>query len=318
MTTITHPQLVAALVKPPLHILQELTPYGVDLWHGATGIAGEAGELLEAILFPPEAGIDRVNVREELGDLYFYVEQVCQRTGIVLSREAIMSASLEANLNGVMLLPHAAAVAVHGSQVLDTVKKTAIYNKRLDLELLTNQLGALSSAMLTLGHMFGIEREEAMADNIHKLSKRYESLSYSDTAAQTRADKVQPPEGIIPSRKFFSGEPPVLPPETTDIVQPHVGKAEMTQGCKDILNRVFRESPLMLSDKEGQSQEVQDLMQFGYLTIDNGTAGVLLTDKGNEYIRTGGGVTIQKQQNAERIVRDVIAANPQAIADIVK
>lgn len=84
MSTITHTQLVAALVKPPAAIIDWLTPFTADIWHGATGVAGEGGELLEAILFRKNGEYDRVNIREELGDLYFYIEQLVQRTGLFM------------------------------------------------------------------------------------------------------------------------------------------------------------------------------------------------------------------------------------------
>lgn len=208
MTTllISHPQLVAALVKKPQDILDTLSIYNVDLWHGATGVAGEAGELLEAILFPPAEGIDVVNLREELGDLFFYMEQIVQRTGIILDWDALHEQSRNNIISPDAAIQHAASIAVHGSQVLDTVKKAALYNKALDVELLTNQLSALAVSMLTLALMFGLSRGECLNANIIKLSKRYSSLSYSDQQAQDRADKVQPPEGVIPSRKPFKGE----------------------------------------------------------------------------------------------------------------
>lgn len=213
MTThsITHPQLVTALVKPAPDIIATLTPYGVDLWHGATGVAGESGELLEAIVFPPATGIDRVNLREEMGDLYFYIEQITQRTGIVLAFDAAQEIADGADMRAKLALTYAASIAVHGSQVLDTVKKQAIYNKDLDVELLTNQLNALVASMATLGKMFQLERQECLNANIHKLSKRYQSLSYSDAAAQARADKR---DGQIPDRKFFKGD---QEPRTSDM-----------------------------------------------------------------------------------------------------
>lgn len=209
MTTlqITHPQLVAALVKKPQDILDTLSIYTVDLWHGATGVAGESGELLEAILFPPSEGIDVVNLREELGDLFFYMEQIVQRSGIVLDWDALHEQARNNIISPDAAIQHAASIAVHGSQVLDTVKKAALYNKALDVELLTNQLSALAVSMLTLGLMFGLSRGECLNANIIKLSKRYSSLSYSDQQAQDRADKVQPQEGVIPARKPFKGEP---------------------------------------------------------------------------------------------------------------
>lgn len=216
MTThsITHPQLVTALVKPPVDIITTLTPFGVDLWHGATGVAGEAGELLEAILFPPQTGIDRVNLREEMGDLYFYIEQITQRTGIVIAWDAAQEFADAADMRAKLALTYASQIAVHGSQVLDTVKKQAIYNKDLDSELLGNQLSALVMAMMSLGRMFQLTREECLNANIHKLSKRYQSLNYSDAAAQARADKQTGTDEVIPARKFFKGD---AEPRTSDM-----------------------------------------------------------------------------------------------------
>jgi len=239
MTTIsiTHPQLVAKLVKSPLLIIETLTPFSVDLWHGATGVAGEAGELLEAILYVKPEEVDRVNIREELGDLFFYMEQIVQRSGIAIDWDGADEIARHAIISPDQILPVGASLAIHASQVLDSIKKVALYNKPLDQELLTNQMGALAASAITLGYMFGLAHHECLAANIVKLSKRYASLSYSDQQAQDRADKVQPPEGIIPGRKYFSGDIPVLPAETKDVVQPHIPRTADMQDIADAEKR---------------------------------------------------------------------------------
>lgn len=116
---VTHPELVTALAKPGADIVASLTAEDAHLLHMAVGIAGEAGELLDAIkkVAIYRKSIDYANVIEELGDLEFYVEGL---------RQAL-----------------------------------------------------------------GISREETLEHNIHKLSKRYSSGSYSDTHAQERADKAE-------------------------------------------------------------------------------------------------------------------------------
>lgn len=66
-----------------------LTPSQAELLHAAIGIAGEAGELLDAVrnhVFDGQP-LDRDNVVEELGDLCFYLEAAMQVIGI--SREEI-------------------------------------------------------------------------------------------------------------------------------------------------------------------------------------------------------------------------------------
>lgn len=114
-----HAEMVKALVKPGEDILSQLTPEKVDAWHAATGVVGEAGELIDAVkkYAVYNKDIDRANVVEELGDLEFYMEQTRQ------------------NLQ--------------------------------------------------------ITRDETLQANMDKLAKRYEGFKYTDKAAQDRADKAK-------------------------------------------------------------------------------------------------------------------------------
>lgn len=79
-----HSEMVRLLRKHPTTILDALTPDVVDVMHACVGIAGEAGELLDAAKkqFAYGQQIDQENVIEELGDLEFYMEQLRQALGI--------------------------------------------------------------------------------------------------------------------------------------------------------------------------------------------------------------------------------------------
>lgn len=70
--------MVAKLAKPGENILEELTPDKAHLLHMAMGIAGEAGELLDAVKKHViyNKPIDRGNIVEELGDLRFYMKGI--------------------------------------------------------------------------------------------------------------------------------------------------------------------------------------------------------------------------------------------------
>jgi len=94
-TPTDYKDMVAALVKPGLDILLSLTPEKCNLWHMATGVSGEAGELLDAIKKHVAYGkeLDRTNVIEELGDLEFYIEGIRQELDI--SREETLTANME-------------------------------------------------------------------------------------------------------------------------------------------------------------------------------------------------------------------------------
>lgn len=82
-TTISYIEFVDSLIKPAGEILSAMTPGQANLIHMALGIAGEAGELVDAIkrntMYNKPLDLD--NVKEELGDLLFYM------TGIMIELE---------------------------------------------------------------------------------------------------------------------------------------------------------------------------------------------------------------------------------------
>lgn len=92
--------MVAMLVKPGHSILESLTPEKADLLHVAVGVAGEAGELLDAVKkhVVYNKPIDRANVVEELGDLEFYMEGIRRNLGI--TREETLVATIEKLVTG--------------------------------------------------------------------------------------------------------------------------------------------------------------------------------------------------------------------------
>jgi NTP pyrophosphatase (non-canonical NTP hydrolase) len=77
---ISHSDMVAVLKKDGQVITDALTAEDADLWHMATGVAGEGGELLDAVkkAVVYRKPLDRENVIEELGDLEFFMEGVRQ------------------------------------------------------------------------------------------------------------------------------------------------------------------------------------------------------------------------------------------------
>ena len=87
------------------------------------------------------------------------------------------------------LLHFAVGVSGEAGELLDAVKKAAIYKKPLDRVNVIEELGDLEFYMSALRGQLGITREETMAENMLKLAKRYNN-GYSNEDAQFRADKV--------------------------------------------------------------------------------------------------------------------------------
>lgn len=194
--SITHPQLVSALVKKPLDIFNTLTMQSLDAWHAATGIAGECGELLEMV----SAEYDHSNFIEELGDIEFYMEQLRQCLCIFRAGSADdVAAEFVFDVGKTvpdLMLEQAVSGAIYGSQILDRIKKMAIYNKPVDVNPLTDELMRLDICMGIMRRLADVQRQEVLEANIAKLSVRYAGLQYSDKAAHERADKLT-------ERKFF-------------------------------------------------------------------------------------------------------------------
>ena len=84
------------------------------------------------------------------------------------------------------------AVGISGEagELLDAIKKVAIYNKPIDRENIIEELGDLEFYMEGLRQGLDITREETLHANIAKLGKRYKGHNYSDQQAQARADKA--------------------------------------------------------------------------------------------------------------------------------
>jgi len=95
LTSLDFEYFVSRLAKPGADILDSMTPADAHKLHMAVGIAGEAGELLDAI----KKGViynkpfDEPNIIEELGDLEFYMEGL--RQAFNLTRDEIIAANVK-------------------------------------------------------------------------------------------------------------------------------------------------------------------------------------------------------------------------------
>jgi NTP pyrophosphatase (non-canonical NTP hydrolase) len=88
------------------------------------------------------------------------------------------------------LIHMAIGISGESGELLDAIKKRAVYRKELDRENVIEELGDLEFYMEGLRQGLGITRDQCIEANTAKLSKRYASLKYSDDAAQQRADKA--------------------------------------------------------------------------------------------------------------------------------
>jgi len=84
----TYIEFVRALAKPGQDIVSEITPLDAHRLHMAIGISGEAGELLDAVKKAViyRKNLDVANVKEECGDLLFYITGILDSIGMDLDQ----------------------------------------------------------------------------------------------------------------------------------------------------------------------------------------------------------------------------------------
>lgn len=84
------------------------------------------------------------------------------------------------------------AVGISGEagELLDAVKKHAIYQKELDFENVKEEAGDILFYLTGLLNDVGITLNECIEANREKLSKRYPNKCYSNADAIKRADKL--------------------------------------------------------------------------------------------------------------------------------
>lgn len=190
---------VQSRVKPGEDIMATMTPFRARLLHAAIGLSGEAGELLYAVEPISRDGnplmlLDEDNIKEELGDLHFYLSDL----GALLEEKDFIRYEVGPDVYD-RLFSHNTAIrarlsvsviATEAANVLDVVKKHVIYNKPLDTETLIDHASKLRAAMYFLSSVFDWKPADLMDANREKLEKRYPT-GYTDAAAAARADKEQ-------------------------------------------------------------------------------------------------------------------------------
>lgn len=148
-----------------------------DLLHMAIGVVGEVIELQQALYVD-----DDVNIREELGDILFYL--------VGMRAQSFPEFSLW-NLRGLDRVIDYDELLLSAGNLLDQVKKFIIYNdqsenRRQELRIAYSELWDYFIPFL---QNYFNSTQEAIDENVRKLSIRYAQLQYSDEAAKLRADK---------------------------------------------------------------------------------------------------------------------------------
>lgn len=174
-----HAELVSRLRKPGTSILAGSSSTSLDALHMAVGICGECIELDQAILKDDES-----NIAEEIGDLLFFIVGLSQALSLI-------PVAAGTYYDGVFAGPLMARLIAAGGDVLDLVKRFAIYENAQPMnEKLAILLSYLQILLADVASDYGLTLAQCKESNISKLTKRYGRI-YSNEAANARTDKAE-------------------------------------------------------------------------------------------------------------------------------
>ena len=136
----------------------------LNLSHMALGLAGEIGELVNCIGTELKNTIDKPNLIEELGDLWWYFANYCNmRNRPIPDNVKIV---IESDLALDLLLTSIA-------DLVDLVKRFMAYNKEIDTTKELETIYNITAALTMLEELYGISGSEIRERNINKLIVRY-------------------------------------------------------------------------------------------------------------------------------------------------
>lgn len=87
------------------------------------------------------------------------------------------------------LLHMAVGVAGEAGELLDVIKKSAIYQHSLGLENIIEELGDLEFYMAGIRQALDLTRKQVLQRNVDKLIIRYPKATFTNQDAQERKDK---------------------------------------------------------------------------------------------------------------------------------
>lgn len=143
--------------------------------HGAIGIVTEVGEIMEAIT---KERVDKINLSEEIADLYWYLAIFQREHSFVAKTVEKDSQKIDQD----KLIVTVSKLFILSSELLDIYKKFCFYGKTYDVDAIKNLCDEISLCCVSLTTFTEIPLEVSLARNIEKLRARYPEKFNSSNA----------------------------------------------------------------------------------------------------------------------------------------
>lgn len=161
-------------------ILPEEFGEKLNLSHMVMGLASELGELVNCTGTELKLKVDLPNLKEELGDMYWYIGNYCNLRNITPPDD------LEIKLESFRCFD----LLIHSvGELVDIVKKYVAYNRPIErsreLEIVYDIYASLELFETT----YGLSGDEIRSKNIHKLLVRYPEKFTEERAINRNTDE---------------------------------------------------------------------------------------------------------------------------------
>lgn len=178
-------QFCALKVEEPLK--ERITLDTLTLLHGAMGICTEVSEINEAYSNENFAVplIDVVNLREEVGDICWYVAYIANALDYELDwgfGESEKS-DYQADIMGLYADNH--ELSIVSGKILDSLKRNIFYGVEINVDELKENVSKLVPILCRMAYSAGADFSVVAKKNIEKLRKRYDE-KFSEEAAVKR------------------------------------------------------------------------------------------------------------------------------------
>jgi len=151
----------------------------LNLTHMALGLAGEIGELTECVGTGLKFEIDRVNLCEELGDIYWYLANYCNMRELDLPEEPLVEVKVEDAFDHLI---------IKISDLVDIVKRYMAYNKPIEKSKEMNAVYDIRVALYLFEELYDFDGADIRSKNIAKLIARFPEKFTDELAINRNLD----------------------------------------------------------------------------------------------------------------------------------
>lgn len=171
-------------------LMKRIGPHFIDILHGVLGISGEISEIHEAFdaVFYDDSKVDLVNLREELGDICWYIANLSNAVGYNPSWEYYPNKN-EGKPDYASFLIKVNKLSKISGKLIDSCKRNVYYGVEIDEEMYKQHIDSMIKVVCQCCENLTTTLEDVQEKNVNKLTQRYGKKFSQESATNRDLDK---------------------------------------------------------------------------------------------------------------------------------